>query len=132
MYRAHPFSQDTAIGLIATLLLVAAIVAVPAPLNAYEAPPVVVGGGGGGGIVPGTEGDPIDSNDYAGDDPIGSGDDEGNHEDFGGLDNAVVAPTPLPGFRIADRLTVYLVFDRVCGLPVLSFRFATAVTVRGE
>jgi len=45
---------------------------------------------------------------------------------------AVVAPTPLPGFRIADRLTVYLVFDRVCGLPVLSFRFATAVTVRGE
>ncbi len=132
MYRAHPFCRDTAIGLIATLLLVAAIVAAPAPLNAYEAPPVVVGGGGGGGIVPGTEGDPIDSNDYAGDDPIGSGDDDSYHDDLGGTNSVVVDPVSPTGIRFASTWTVYLVFDYAYGLPVLSFRIATVETVWGE
>ncbi|MCP4574389.1 MAG: hypothetical protein GY838_18700 [bacterium] len=132
MHRAHPFSRF-APGALLVLLLVAAFVTLPAPLNAYEEGPVVIGpGGGNGGIVIGAEGDPTDSNDYAGNTPDLPDGGDTYHEEVGRTYYATATPAPAPVIRFLGDWSVYLVFDNVRGVTVPSFRFFRVASARGE
>jgi hypothetical protein len=117
------------------LLLVAAIFAAPAPVNAVERPHIAVDpGGGGGGIVIPTEGDPIDGNEFGPTDPIvdDPADDPIYRGDLGARNYVVGGSLLGPSITFADGWFVYLVFDHSRGVPVPALRFGGLVKVRGE
>jgi hypothetical protein len=128
MNRIHPLIRYAPGGLFVVLLAVAVFTA-PVPSAAWEPPPVVIGTGGGGITIPGSEGDPTDSNDYAGD-PGLPGDDT-DHENVGGTSSLESEPDLRPGIRLFSAWRFRLVFDPYRGVPVPSIMFYRLATPGG-
>lgn len=125
------FSTPKAVGALLMVLLVAVFVVSPTPLNAWEAGPVVIGPGGGDGSIPGPEGDPIDSNDYSGGDPLGGGD-GGDHSDIGTTDSAVLDPASEPGIHLFTGWMIRPYFGPARVAPAPTFWFFKLVATGRE